>query len=409
MIYGDRTRRSAFSIRPDGSFAPLIRMPFMSGSFSEAWLQNLIEDHPNIIPASSISPEYQDLICIGREVPVGSGEMQGYIDNLYVTPSGGVVIVETKLYRNQESRRTVVAQIIDYAKELQKWDAEKLDAVAADYTYRKTGQASRIIDLMASKGFLTYSDEHNLTDNLNLHLENASFLLLIIGDGIRTNVQQLADFLNSNTSMAFNLALAEIEVYEYSGGTIVIPQLLTKTTIIDRNVVPSVPVLGEPRKWKYVSGPMLSRSEFINRFAENGGFDSDQITELVFSLESVTGLSVGITATELTLQLSLPGGKSCALLTFGISDGHADLWVMPKRLKVALEKAGIFAFEADPFLEAYKPFVDLRRCKTPPYEYEAGFYYADIGKVLSREMAFVSAAEQFALSVAKSNVGVHQS
>ena len=52
--------------------------------------------------------------------------------------------------------------------------------------------------------------------------------------------------------------------------------------------------------------------------------------------------------------------------------------------------------------------VDLRRCKTPPYEYEAGFYYADIGKVLSKENAFVSAAEQFALSVAKSDVEVHQ-
>lgn len=73
------------------------------------------------------------MICIGREVAVGSGENTGYIDNLYITPSGMIVIVETKLFRNQEARRTVIAQIIDYAKEVQKWDAEKLDKIAQGY------------------------------------------------------------------------------------------------------------------------------------------------------------------------------------------------------------------------------------------------------------------------------------
>ena len=407
MIYGERTHRSAFCIGTNGSVAPLTRTPFMSGNFNEAWLQELLEDNPAVIPAADVSLEYRDLVCIGREVPVGSGETQGYIDNLYVTPSGGVVIVETKLYRNQEARRTVVAQIIDYAKELQKWDAAKLDEIAYHYTYRKCGQAHRIIDLMTAKGLLSFSDEKSLTDSLNVNLENASFLLLIIGDGIRTGVQQLADFLNDNTSMSFRLALAEIEVYERGDETIVVPYLLTKTSIVERRAVPFTPVVEEPRKWKYVSGPILSRGEFINRFAENGGYNPDEITDLIYTLETAPGLSVKIMPTELTIQLATPDGRSFALLTFGISGGHADLYIMPGRIKAALERAGVFSFEAEPFLEAYKPFVDLRRCKTPPYEYAAGFYYADIDKVLSREVAFVSAAEQFALSVAKSDAEVH--
>lgn len=407
MIYGERTRRSAFCVSADGSAIPLSRTPFMSGNFNEAWLQELLAKNPSMIPAGEVSPEYSDLVCIGREVPVGSGETKGYIDNLYVTPCGGVVIVETKLYRNQEARRTVVAQVIDYAKELQKWDAAKLDEIASDYTYRTDGKASRIIDIMAARGLLSFNDEKTLTDSLNAHLDSAAFLLLIIGDGIRTGVQQLADFLNDNTAMSFNLALAEIEVYEWCGKTIIIPYLLTKTTIIDRNAVLFSPSFEEPRKWKYVSGPILSRKEFIERFAENGGYDPDQITELVFSLEAAPGLSVKIAPTELTIQVPTSDGRSFALLTFGISGGHADLYIMPGRMKAALERAGIFPFEAQPFLDAYKPFVDLQRCKAPPYEYEAGFYYADIGKVLSGEIAFVSAAEQFALSVAKSDVEVH--
>lgn len=405
MIYGERTHRAAFCINADGSVAHLARAPFMSGNFNETWLQNLLESNPAMIPAADVSPEYQELVCIGREVPVGSGETQGYIDNLYVTPNGGIVVVETKLYRNQEARRTVVSQIIDYAKELQKFDAAKLDEIASDYTYQKYGQAYRIIDLMASKGLLSFSDEKELTNNLNSNLENASFLLLIVGDGIRTCVQELADTINENTSMAFNLALAEIEIYERGADIIVIPYLLTKTSIVERRSIPFTPV-EEPRKWKYVSGPLLSRSEFINRFSENGGFDPDQITDLIYSLEMVTGLSVKILPTELAIQLSTPDGRSCTLLTFEVSGGLADLYVMPGHLKAALEEAGIFAFEVQPFLDAYKSYVDVCRCKAPPYGDEAGMYYADIGKVLSREVEFVSAVEQFALFVAKSSTGV---
>lgn len=267
------------------------------------------------------------------------------------------------------------------------------------HTYQKTGQASRIIDIMAEKGLLTFADETALVDRLNENLERAAFLLMIIGDGIRTGVQQLGDFLNGNTSMAFHLALAEIEVYERGDDTIVIPYLLTKTAIIDRNAIRLPSATEVPRKWKYVSGPILSRTEFIERFSENGGFDEDQVIELIYSMESISGLSVRIMPTELTLQLSTPDNRSFALLTFSISQGHADLYIMPSRIKSALVRAGLFTFEAQPFLDAYKPFVALNRCKTPPYEYEEGFYYADVNKVLSDEMTFISAVEQFVIAV----------
>ena len=170
MIYSERTGRSAAIIDENGSVSKLNRIPFMQGSFNEAWLQELLEDNPTLIPSGEVNGEYAPLVCIGREVPVGSGDMQGYIDNLYITPSGCVVVVETKLFRNQESRRTVVAQIIDYAKELQKWDCSKLDAVARDYTYRKTGQSFKIIDLMAKHGYLSLSDEARLNDSINRNL-----------------------------------------------------------------------------------------------------------------------------------------------------------------------------------------------------------------------------------------------
>lgn len=143
MIYTERMSRSAIHINPNGQASAMKRIPFMTGAFNEAWLQEILADNPFVIPSFEVGSEYAPLVCIGREVPVGSGETQGYIDNLYLTPSGRIVIVETKLFRNQESRRTVVAQIIDYAKELQKWDCAMLDKVAdAKHLRMKTSQGS---------------------------------------------------------------------------------------------------------------------------------------------------------------------------------------------------------------------------------------------------------------------------
>ena len=90
----------------------------------EAWLQSLIFEHPEVLPVAYFDEVYSPAIPVGREIETSSG----YIDNLYVSPRGGIIIVETKLWSNPEKHRTVVAQIIDYAKELSKWNYDQLNA-----------------------------------------------------------------------------------------------------------------------------------------------------------------------------------------------------------------------------------------------------------------------------------------
>ena len=406
MIYTERMSRSAIHVDPNGQASVMKRIPFMTGSFNEAWLQEVLADNPFIIPSFEVGSEYAPLICIGREVPVGSGETKGYIDNLYLTPSGQIVIVETKLFRNQESRRTVVAQIIDYAKELQKWDCEMLNEVAEQYTFRTEGQAKRIIDIMAAKGLLGFADESRLTDRVNDSLKKASFLLMIIGDGIRSSVQQLADFLNENTSMSFNLALAEMEIYQTDNGVIVIPNLLAKTSVIERNIVSihgsfvdEEPTIEEIAPNKYVRKPMLTRREFVAKFCENGGYDVDEVSEFIADLDAIGGINVSLSPTELAIKFVLGDGKTCSLVVFGVASEQADIWLVPGRIKASLEKNGIFPFDADDFLEFYKNVVDDSRCKTPPYDNVSGFYYADVNEVLRLKQDFIKAVEQFVTKI----------
>jgi hypothetical protein len=51
-----------------------------------------------------------------RELPLEFGfGRTGALDNFFVTPSGGLMLVEAKLWRNPKARRVVVAQAMEYA------------------------------------------------------------------------------------------------------------------------------------------------------------------------------------------------------------------------------------------------------------------------------------------------------
>jgi hypothetical protein len=82
--------------------------------FEEKLLQQLICETPDVLPVREFLPSTSALFHLGKEVPVDIGGSEGYIDNLLVTNDGYIVIVETKLYRNPEAIRQVVAQTLQY-------------------------------------------------------------------------------------------------------------------------------------------------------------------------------------------------------------------------------------------------------------------------------------------------------
>ena len=85
-----------------------------SGRYDEAFVQRLVFDHPETLPIGEIDDAYTPLIPVCTELNTPAGPL----DALFVTPSGRLVIVEAKLWRNPEARRKVIAQVLDYAKEL---------------------------------------------------------------------------------------------------------------------------------------------------------------------------------------------------------------------------------------------------------------------------------------------------
>ena len=115
MFLRNTLNKRVFIVNKDGKIQQVPKpLSPREKDFDENFLQKLIFDIPELLPVETINSNYSKLVPINREISVQSGA----IDVLYITPDGTICIVETKLWRNPEAHRTVLAQIIEYARDL---------------------------------------------------------------------------------------------------------------------------------------------------------------------------------------------------------------------------------------------------------------------------------------------------
>lgn len=213
-----------------GMASPMRRVAFEDGNLDEAYYQRLLFEYPSLLPVDEIEPLFGPLIPLAREVRTSKGS----IDVLYVNPEGYLTLVETKLWRNPEARREVVAQVIDYATAMSRWTYQDLrDAV------RSAGTSDEDPLLAAARDQPDF-DEARFIDSVTRNLTKGRFLLLIVGDGIQESVEHLADTLSRSPQLGFVLALAELAVYRIGDAEeplIVQPRLLARTREIVRAIV----------------------------------------------------------------------------------------------------------------------------------------------------------------------------
>ena len=81
-ILGNRRDGNPIILNPDGSTNKIRRVSFTENMFQEGWLQDLIEDNPELLPVAEIEPAFTPMVSVGREITTRSG----YIDNLFLSP-----------------------------------------------------------------------------------------------------------------------------------------------------------------------------------------------------------------------------------------------------------------------------------------------------------------------------------
>ncbi|NTZ43212.1 hypothetical protein G7A66_08935 [Altererythrobacter sp. SALINAS58] len=208
----------------------LERIRLGAGVHDEDWLQSLIFDHPQLLPVGQIEPGFGDPLPVAREVPCAHGS----IDNLYVTPTGEIVLVETKLWRNTQARREVVAQALDYVSALMKLGYEGFEAA--------------VLKGMVVSGTTLYAivaqhidalDESAFVDAVSRNLSRGRMLVLVLGDGIRREAEALAELLQSHAGAHFTFALVELATWRnpLSGDILAVPGTLAQTVMIERGIL----------------------------------------------------------------------------------------------------------------------------------------------------------------------------
>lgn len=215
-----------------GKAVALERLRYEGRDFDEDRLQQLLYSHSALLPIRDLEPVYSDCFPVARELPTGAGP----VDLVLVNERGFVTLVETKLWRNPEARRTVVAQIIDYAKEMARWSYGDFAAAIAKV---RPGDGPEWLARAAAERSEDF-DEAFFVDSISRNLRRGRFLLLIVGDGVREEVELMAEYLQQTPQLAFTLGLVEIALFHPPDGLeplFVQPRIVARTTEVTRAIV----------------------------------------------------------------------------------------------------------------------------------------------------------------------------
>lgn len=275
---------------PDDDGRKLLRIEAKPGDpKDENWLQELLFRHPDLLPVDEFDDMFAPAVPIGREVRSGRGP----IDNLYISPTGGITIVETKLWKNPEKHRTVVAQIIDYAKELAKWTYDDLaKAVLTASRTRDETQNSSLEEKVAASLKQFSVTPLDFQEGVQENLKHGNFLLLIVGDRIAPNVALLTEAIHTVPGLGFQLGLVEIRLHpldaEKEWPLIVVPDVVGRTVEKLRGIVrvrykQEKPVVFVDIEDEVDADEILTQSIFLEKVTAEKGTEAAQVASRIIA------------------------------------------------------------------------------------------------------------------------------
>lgn len=260
-------------INNDNSCWALERISHRDKVYDESWIQQICYDNPAVLPIGEIEPACEGAVPICKELSTASGSC----DLLYINERGYITIAECKLWRNPEARRKAVGQILDYAKDIARWDYNKLEAECI--RARNNDEAS-LYEVMNS--YYPDLDEREFVDGVQRNLQKGRFLLLIVGDGIRENMEDLVNYIQRNGNLNFTLSLIELPVYRnpQANQLVITPRVLVKTKEIERTVIRIIDVGTSDEKPSepetFPKSKTLSEKDFFERLSKASGTEVSQ-------------------------------------------------------------------------------------------------------------------------------------
>ncbi len=331
----------------DGANHLLSRVEFSDRRLAEAFLQESLHKSPLLLPVEELDPAFAPLVSLGREI--------GSIDNLFISPAGKITLVETKLWRNPEATREVVAQVLDYARMLSTWSYSDLEQAARDALPPAPIGSDSLYEFISLK----YPDEvlpqAQFIDEVQKNLRTARFLILVVGDGIRENLENILSLLHKQPQMLFTFSLVEIKIYENPAlfhGWLLMPMLVAHTTEIVRAVV-RVETTGQAQVSVSIDeedgGKVPPRRRTLSEdifFTEIQDEQTKQLFTRLLMFASEIGAEPVWRSSAVSIQLPDPKGSKQNLTLFVLTTagGIYPGWLAGQLERISLDKNIAFDF-----------------------------------------------------------------
>lgn len=313
-------------------YHPLKRLEYTDRQVAETFLQEALNKNPRLLPVDEIDPAFSPIVSLGREI-AGT-------DNLFISPLGRLTLVETKLWRNPESGREVVGQLLDYATALSAWSYEELETKVRQACQSPLAPEETLHQYVARLFPDEVLPEARFIDAVTQSLRLGRMLLLIVGDGIHEGVERMLGHLHDHPQRHFTFGLVELGIYENPDvfpGRILIPSLVAKTTEVVRAVVrveasgpANVSVVTAREEPAGYQRRTLSEEEFLQELPDGA---TRQLYQRLFDLADELGLVRTWRSSSVSLRLPDPTGThyELTLMVLGV-DGQLFTGWLPNQL-----------------------------------------------------------------------------
>jgi hypothetical protein len=236
-----------FLIRDNEALVELTSMPYDS----EALLQGLLEQYPNLLVGDQIDPVApRRWLLVTREAGVPS-ELDGgdrwSIDHLFLDQDAVPTLVEVKRSSDTRIRREVVGQMLDYAANgVAYWPVETIRALfEAREQAAGRDAAATLAAFLGPEG-----SPESFWQRAKTNLQAGRIRLVFLADEIPAELRRVVEFLNAQMDPAEVLA---VEVKQFVGGAFrgLVPRVIGRTEQSERH---KSATSGTPeRQWDEVS------------------------------------------------------------------------------------------------------------------------------------------------------------
>jgi len=205
-------------IRDSGSkkweFAETIRAK------TESDLQKLLLESPSLVTIDDIRDGVSPLVFAVSEFGLPGA---GFTDVLAFSSQGDVAIIECKLAANQEIKRKVIGQILEYAAYLWQMSYEQIDKKIQEL------KGKSLTELVA-ESIAGDWDAELFRDGVRKSLESGSFILVIVVDRINEELRRIIRYLNECSKSAFSLHALEMNRFRTNKTEVLVPHLYGAST-----------------------------------------------------------------------------------------------------------------------------------------------------------------------------------